>query len=147
MILMTFHYLAVYSTRSFDCRFVCSEFCFSTPTDGWSIWNGAFSSHQYNSKDITYHWWNQSMYFFFRSLTLVTREALDAVNGCDDLFSDDAPLLIEGGCAVGISFHVYSCLLPSSCRMSNHTTKIAFSSTPEFVGNYGLLQIRRLLIH
>lgn len=77
----------------------------------------------------------------------MTREALDAVNGCDDLFSDDAPLLIEGGCAVGISFHVYSCLLPSSCRMSNHTTKIAFSSTPEFVGNYGLLQIRRLLIH
>ena len=71
----------------------------------------------------------------------MTREALDAVNGCDDLFSDDAPLLIEGGCAVGISFHVCSYLPSLSHRMSNHTMKIAFSSTPEFVGNYGLPQI------
>ena len=50
------------------------------------------------------------MYRFLWYSTLVTREALDAVNGCDDLFSEDAPLLIEGGCAVGISFHVGCCL-------------------------------------
>ena len=50
----------------------------------------------------------------------MVREAVEVINRCDDLVSEDSPLLINGGCASGISFRVCFDLIYHSQNVKPH---------------------------